>query len=174
MTSQPEKVRLRLELRGPRHAGEHGLPDWYEDLTLVAYALEGPSNDHLFKGNWELAPLLEWLTDCEPAIREQIPPITQRPGETIGQTLARAYDAVSDDLPMDVIDLATETLYQYNRRHNISLGLPGMDGVPRLLLGRGEHGHEICNWIANADVDEAWRYLFDVEDFFAHLPVVQA
>lgn len=166
------KARVRLEVRGKRHAGDAGFPDWSEDLTLIA-EVNGRSSEHtLFKGNWGLAPLLEWLTDCEPAIREQIPPITQRSGETIGQTLARAYDAVSDDLPMDVIDLATETLYQYNRRHNISVGLPGMAGVPRLLMGRGEHGHEICNWIADVEADDAWRYPFDVEDFFANLPAV--
>lgn len=167
----PAVARVRLEVRGPRHAGVAGFSDWYENLTLFA-EVDGNSSEHiLFQGNWELAPLLEWLTNCESAIREQIPPITQRPGETIGQTLARAYDAVSDDLPMDVIDLATETLYQYNRRHNIPLGLPGMAGVPRLLLGRGEHGHEICNWIADVQADDAWRYLFDVEDLFANLPI---
>ncbi|WP_287016973.1 hypothetical protein [Gordonia sp. (in: high G+C Gram-positive bacteria)] len=169
MTSKPAQAALRLEPRGPRHTGEGSLPDWYEDLTLAAQLLDR-SEIVLFKGNWELAPILEWLEESESAIREQIPPITQLVGETIGQTLARAYNVVSDDLPIDVIDLASEALYQYNRRHNVAIGAPGMDGVPRLLLGRGINGHEICNWISDVDTDAAWRYLFDVDDFFAHLP----
>lgn len=161
--------KLRLEVRGARHSGGPRFDDWFEDVTLVIYPANVAPEHILLQGNLEIATVLQWLTDCESKIREQIPPVSQRPGETIGQTLARAYDAVSDDLPGDVIDLATEALYQYNSHHNIAFGFPGM-ATPRLLLGIGHDGAEVCNWINDVDNDAAWSYLFDVDDFYAHLP----
>lgn len=173
MTRSDARLELRIEARGARHAGERGLPDWYERLTLFGKPLGGEEEVVLFQGNWELRPLVSWLRECESQIRDERTPISQRPGETLGQTLARAYDAVTEDLPDDVFDLAIYSVNHYNRTHNLSVGASGMADFPRLLIGRGSDGHEICNWIADLDRDEAWRYLVDIDDFFASLPAEQ-
>lgn len=155
--SAPTAILLRLELRDD------------VALSLLAYP-EGSMQEHvLFQGQYDPKLMLEWLRECESKIRHEEPLISQTAGETIGQTLARSYDAVSDDLPIDVIDIASEALYQYNFHHNVVFGAPGMD-IPRLLLGKGSGGHEICNWIDDLDQDTAWRYLFDPDDFFSNLP----
>lgn len=125
----------------------------------------------LFQADLFLEPMLEWLRDSEAAIRDDPPAITQRSGETIGVTLARAYDLIDDGLGVDVALLVHKALYHYNSHHNLGFGAPGMD-FPRVLIGRGEHGIEVCNWIDNAAEDNPWRHVVDVDDFFAHLPAL--
>ncbi|WP_143690325.1 hypothetical protein [Williamsia sterculiae] len=150
----PATVALRLEVRGSRHpGGQH--PDWFDDVVLVAYTVHPNREQILLRGNLELQPMLEWLRDCEQQIRQQRPLTTQRAGETIGQTLARSYDAIGDNLPRDDIDIASEALYQYNAHHNLSVGAPGMNSVPRLLLGLGSDGTEIANSITDISSESA-------------------
>ncbi len=163
-------MKLRIAADGPRHPG--GVwPDWYEGLKLVGTNPATGEAITFFKGNWELAGILEWLTECEEQIRNDDPVIPQLPNETLGQTLARSYDLVTDDLPQDVFDLAITEVGRYNITHNISAGASGMAEFPRLLIGRSEEGYEICNWIQDLEHDTAWRYFFDIDDFYRNLPV---
>ncbi|WP_431817953.1 hypothetical protein [Gordonia jacobaea] len=170
MSKTVQKVKLRFET-GPRHEGEGSHCDWYEDLALVGIPEDGSENIVFFRGNWELAGILDWLHECERNIRQNPPPITQASGETLGQTLARAYDAVTDDLPGDVFDLAIASVSAYNQTHNIAIGAVGMADFPNIMIGRSGSGHEIANWIDDIAHDTAWRYLFDIDDFYRNLPV---
>ncbi|WP_431817951.1 hypothetical protein [Gordonia jacobaea] len=155
--AEPTAVQLRLQ------ASDQG------QLRLIGYA-DAPNTENVFfSGRYELGPMLAWLREHESAIRLEITPITQASGDTLGQTLARARNAVTDDLPTDIINLANKSIALYSRSHNIAFGAPGTD-IPQLLLGRGNDEHEISNYINDVEHDEAWRYLFDPDDFFSNLP----
>lgn len=141
------------------------------ELALVLLDTSEHPREVLFQADLFLEPMLEWLRDSEAAIREDPPAITQRPGETVGVTLARAYDLIDDDMDVDVALLVYKSLFHYNSHHNFGFGAPGMD-IPRVMIGRGERGVEVCNWIENATEDHPWRHVVDVDDFFAHLPAL--
>ncbi|WP_431817949.1 hypothetical protein [Gordonia jacobaea] len=155
--AEPTTVRLRLQ------TSDQG------QLRLVGYT-DAPEPEHVFfAGRYKLGPMLAWLHANESAIRLGFALVIQASGETLGQTFARARDAVTDDLPTNIIDLANKSLAHYNRKHNIAFGAPGTD-IPQLLLGRGNDEHEICNYINDLEHDTAWRYRFDPDDFFSNLP----
>ncbi|WP_431817948.1 hypothetical protein [Gordonia jacobaea] len=170
MNSSANTFKLRIRTDGPRHPG--GVwPDWYEGLRLVGINSTTGEEITFFKGNWELQGILDWLKKCEEQIRGDSPVIPQLPGETIGQTLARSYEIVTEDLPDEVFDLAISEVNRYNLTHNLAIGASRMDQFPDLLLGRSADGHEISNWIDDTEHSTAWRYLFDIDDFYRNLPV---
>ncbi|MGZ8177570.1 hypothetical protein ACXVUM_06520 [Williamsia sp. SKLECPSW1] len=162
---------LRVELRGARHDNDP-LPDWYDGLTLVFYSADGTEHI-LLQEALELDPLLEWLDENEHYIRNEQPYVPQRPGETISQTRHRvgANKLLGEDHDFDdLFRLVEEANWSYHSHHYINLGFNvGTDDLPKIYIGPGLDGVEVCNYIEN-DNDTAWRYLFDVDDFFATLP----
>jgi hypothetical protein len=139
------------------------------DLSLILLELDDQPAEVLIQADLFLEPMLEWLETNEALIRDDPPVMTQLPGETIGQTLARGYEFIDDDMDVDLALLVYKTLYQYNSTHNIVFGAPGMQ-IPRVLIGYGADGFEVCNWIDDRETDTAWRHLIDIDDFFANLP----
>ncbi|MGV9827846.1 hypothetical protein [Gordonia sp. NPDC003429] len=124
----------------------------------------------LFRGNWTLGPLLQWLADNEREIREGHTPLIQHPGETIARTLERAYSVLDEDLPDNLFELAAMPVSAYLQSHCLAAGMPGMAGVPRLLIGLGRDGMEISKFTDEDSVSASSRYLFDIDDFYTHLP----
>ncbi|MGV9860465.1 hypothetical protein ACWDTD_17685 [Gordonia sp. NPDC003425] len=169
MDSVPETVRLRLEVRGPRHRGPASFLDWFEDVSLVATVLETGVEKVLFCADLELGPLHQWLSDNEQSIRHDPPVLPQRRGETIGLTLLRAKQFFRADLSDEIIDLIVMPISNYDESHRISTSSSHMKTSP-VLLGVGNAGHEVCNWIGLDEKATPWHFRFDIDDFFDHLP----
>ena len=160
--------RLRLEV--------HGTPDpdpqfrhYYDGVRLVFYGADG-SETVFFDTTLDMRTFLEWIAENEGSLRHEYPPIEQRPGETIADTQRRAYECMTDDMDEDIRMLVAAACWGWNQRHNIKSGMPGMI-LPRLIIGPGADGIELCNYIEEIG-DDVTRYIIDIDDFLTHLPTL--